>query len=97
MTHLTVQHTITHSSDFFAATIDDEIVMINIEHGMYYRLNDVGSIIWAQLAEPKKIDDLCTHLVSLSNVAQEQCEQDVLDFLSELLDYGMLEVSHSQH
>ena len=72
------------------AKVDSEIVALNIEKGVCYGLNRVGSHIWSLLAEPIRVCDLCAALVAAYVVDQEVCERQVLDLLVELRAEGLI-------
>ena len=75
---------------FIEAEIDDEIVFLNIEQGTCYGLNRVGSRIWNLLAEPARIGDLCTRLLTEFRVDPLVCEHEVLALLQELCAEGLI-------
>lgn len=66
--------------------IDREIVALNIESGICYGLNGVGSRIWGLLAKPIRISEICTILVSEYEVEPDACESEVIDLIEHLLD-----------
>ena len=79
-------------ADVLDAEIDDQTVMMDIEQGSYFGLNEMGTRIWALLAEPMVIADLCDQLTEQFDVPSEQCERQVIDFLGSLLDRALLQV-----
>ena len=42
-----------------ASKLDDELVMIDIDLGKYFSLNQVASSIWDCLDSPKTHDEIC--------------------------------------
>jgi hypothetical protein len=74
------------------ADIDDETVIMDIDQGRYFGFNETGTRIWSSLVQPIVIRDLCDQLTAEFNVPQEQCEQEVFDFLASLLTRGLLQV-----
>ena len=78
--------------DVLVTEIDNETVMMDIEQGSYFGLNLVGSRIWALLGEPIAIGDLCDQLTEEFEVSREQCEQQVVAFLQNLLERDLLQV-----
>jgi len=73
-----------------ASPVDNELVMMDIERGMYYALNPVGSDIWERLAEPQKVADLCAQLQRVYVVDRATCEADVLAVLNDMAENGLL-------
>ena len=78
--------------DVLDTDIDNETVMMDIEQGRYFGLNETGTRIWALLAQPIVIGDLYDQLTAEFDVPPEQCEQEVFDFLGSLLTRGLLQV-----
>ncbi len=92
MTTITRDTTFVRSDDFLASTVENELVMISLERGHYYALDDIGSHIWEILAKPTTVAELCTQMQSRFAVAPAECEADVHAFLAELLEEGMVHV-----
>jgi len=78
--------------DVLETDINDETVMMDIDQGRYFGLNDTGTRIWALLAQPVLIRNLCDQLVAEFEVPPEQCEKEVFEFLGNLLSRGLLQV-----
>jgi len=78
--------------DIAACDIDDEKVMMSIERGQYYGLDPVGSRVWELIEEPVKVSALIDELLLRYDVDRETCEQDVLAFLEELYEDGLVRV-----
>lgn len=90
MRKLTLESTVVRTSDVLASPVDDELVMMDIEQGAYFSLDRVGADIWARLAEPLTVADLCAQLQRQYNVDQATCEADVLAVLNEMASNGLL-------
>jgi len=92
MKTITLENKIVRSNEFITSTVDDEVMMMSVEKGHYYGLDEIGSHIWQQLQKPVRVADLCTQLSTEFNVDQIQCETDVLAFLNELAEEGMVNI-----
>lgn len=79
-----------HNQEIIHSGMDQETVMVNLERGQYYGLNPAGSAIWAQLAHPLPVADLCRRLQNEYNVPEEQCQREVLAYLQELYEEGLI-------
>ena len=73
-----------------AAEVDHEIVALNIDEGMCYGLNRVGSRVWNLLAEPIRIADLCVILLTEYKVEPNVCEQQVVALLEQLRSENLI-------
>jgi hypothetical protein len=77
-----------------ANQMDGEIVMLSIDKGEYYGLDEIGSRIWELLETPMEIDHLIDSLISEFEVTREECYNDTLDFLKEMLEKDLLLVKN---
>jgi len=78
--------------DLVSSSLDDETVMMSVNSGKYYGLDEIGSRIWELIEEPRSVSDLCDILFGEFEVDRKQCEKDVLDFLNELAKKNLLRV-----
>ena len=76
--------------DIVARDIDDEKVMMSVAKGEYFSLDPVGSRVWELIEKPVKVSDLIDVLLVRYEADRETCERDVLTFLEELRDDGIL-------
>ena len=90
MSDITLESVVRRSSDVMASQVDNELVMMDIERGMYYALNPVGADIWERLAEPQTVADICAQLMQQYDVDQATCEADVLAVLNDMAENGLL-------
>jgi len=77
------------------ASVDDEIVMLDIDNGMYYGLDNIASRIWQMLETPNLVSDICLSMRSDFDVAEDQCQCDVLHFLNSLKHKNLISISGS--
>lgn len=83
---------ISQIEEIVASDIDGETVMMSVENGAYYGLDDIGSRIWKLIEKPINVSDLIDTLLEKFDVDRETCEKDVLTFLNELNEDKILEV-----
>jgi len=76
----------------FSCILDDEVVVLGIKDGVYYGLDSTGSFIWNLIQEPIKIGEIRDAILEKYEVEKEICEADLLSFLQDLLEKGLLEV-----
>lgn len=77
--------------DVMSAEVDNEMVMMRLESNGYFGLDDIGRRIWELLAEPRPVADICTELRAEYEVDEEECERDILRYLHELDEHGLLQ------
>ncbi len=70
--------------------LDGNAVVVAPREGEVRVLNTVGTAIWQLLVENEALNVIETHLQSNYDVTQERVHQDLLTFLEELSERGIL-------
>ena len=78
-----------------ACQIDDEIVLLDVNNGMYLGMNAIAASIWTLLEKPLSFTALCQQLMIEYDVAPQQCEEAVTHFLIQLTNKNLIEIIHS--
>ena len=84
------QTVLKRKSGLMTANMNGSAVMMDIATGKYYNLGETGGRIWDLLEQPATLADLIRTLTSEYEVSAEQCKADVLSFLQQLADRGLL-------
>lgn len=71
---------------------ESEIVMMDIDKGAYYGVNNVAKVIWECLRESRNIGEICDRVQSEFGEQRAIVENDVSDFVKQLLDAGLIEI-----
>lgn len=79
------------NADLIGANVDDELVMMSVEHGQYYGLGGVGPRVWELLEKPQTLDELIAAILSEYEVERSVCERDLVGFLAEMEKLGLVE------
>lgn len=87
---LTINSLVQRNPKLIANQMDGEIVMMSIDNGEYYGLDETGSRIWELLESPVSVQKLLDTLLEEFEVDQEECKNDTLEFLNDLLDKNLL-------
>jgi len=74
------------------AELEDESVLLNIETGVYYGLDPLGTQIWQLLAEGAAEDDIVSRLLQEYEVDIVQLRADISRFLQQLHAQGLIDV-----
>src|SRR4029077_5488291 len=77
---------ISRSPSVLTAEVDGEIVMMSIEQGRYFGLDDIGSDIWKRLDTPCSFAELIDRLASDYDADQATIAADVRDLLSRMAE-----------
>lgn len=86
---------VSQSVGLVAADLDGQKVMLNIDKGKYYGLDDIGSRIWVMIEKPRAVREIVTLLQNEYNVDDNTCRHDVLAFLNKLHNQGLVAVGKS--
>lgn len=73
---------------------DGDVVILSLENGVYYGLNEVGAQIWKLIQQPVSVRQLNEVLLGEYDVDAEQCYQEVVRLLHELFDHELLRVEN---
>ena len=78
-----------------AADVGEQTVLLNVETGMYFGLDPVGTQIWKGLADGDDETALVARLVEQYQVSPEGLRSDVRAFIDELADEGLIRIAKS--
>lgn len=87
---------VARKSGLIESEVDREIVALNIESGVCYGLNEVGSRVWGLLAKPIPISEVCAILTSEFEVERDICEAEVIDLIEHLLEEGLVTATNQK-
>ncbi|MGP4106313.1 lasso peptide biosynthesis PqqD family chaperone [Virgibacillus sp. L01] len=90
---LSVQHLVSQKEGNIVSDMDGEKVMLSIHNGKYYNLGEMGGEIWELLKEPITIQNLVAALTEQYDVEHSECEEQVLSFLTLLLEEGIVDAT----
>ena len=81
------------SSDQVSSDMAGETVLLSMKTAHYYGLADVGARIWSLVREPVSVAAICDTIGREYDVSPDRCQADVLRFLQELAQHGLVEVN----
>ena len=73
--------------------LSGEVVLLNLQSGVYYGLDAVGSRVWQLLMESRGIDDVCATLLAEYDVSADMLRADIERLVGELTDKGLVIVA----
>lgn len=79
-------------SELMSAPVDKEIVILSLASNHYVGLDEIGRRVWELLEQPRRVDELCRQLTREFDATEEQIAGDVLPFLSQLENEGLVHV-----
>jgi hypothetical protein len=83
---------VVRSPNQLSGNLDDAVVLLSVANGEYYKMNEVGSRIWALIEQPLSVGALVDTLLGEFEVEPSACEQEVQGFLEQLSHSGLLRV-----
>jgi hypothetical protein len=73
--------------------VAEEAVLLSMEDGAYYGLNDVAASIWRQIQEPRSVGQIRDALLTeYCDIDESECESTVSAFLSEMISLRLVDV-----
>lgn len=70
--------------------LSGEKVMVDFEQGKYFMIKGAGNEIWDMLEDGIMVSDIVNKLLQIYEVERETCEREVLAFLNQLEEFGMI-------
>ena len=80
------------SNDQVSSDLAGETVLLSMKTAHYYGLADVGARIWSMVREPMSVSAICESIAREYDVSPDRCQADVVRFLQELAQHGLVEV-----
>ena len=90
---LSLMSLVKSANDLISAPVNSEVVILSIERGTYYGLDEIGTEIWQRLESPMRIDMLCEELAAKYAADRQTIERDVLALLESLFAEGLVTVT----
>ena len=86
--------TISPTQGQISSELSGEAVILNLDSGIYYGLNEVGARVWELIQQPQSFRELLDALLEEYDVSIEGCKQDLTKILLDLKNAGLVEVSN---
>ena len=78
------------NNETISGRLHDELVMMDIEKGKYFSLNQVATTIWDMLEQPLSLEEVCNRLTGEFDIDPEQCRKEVESYLEEMQKLGLV-------
>jgi hypothetical protein len=75
---------------FLKASVGDNLVLLDMDKGVYVGLDAIGSRIWDRIESPVVVSEICEELGRDYAAEPAVIEADVLKFLNQLSDQKMI-------
>ena len=80
-----------NDSETVATDFEDTIVLLHINNGQYFSLDEISAYIWERISVPITIVDLVTDICNRYDCIQEQAMKDITLFLEQLSERDLLQ------
>ena len=88
----TTELTYKASSNHLYSEIGDEAVILDLNSGAYYGLNDVGVDLWRWLQQPQSKENLLNLVLNEYEVSSEQASKDIQHIIEDMVNSGLIEI-----
>ena len=84
------------SSVHLYSEIGSEAVILDLQSGTYYGLNETGNQIWQWLQKPKTFSELYKLVLDEYDVPLEEAIRDIQNLLQEMVNTGLIEIVNEE-
>lgn len=67
-----------------ASNLAEEMVLLDINAGTYYGLNEVGARVWQMIQHTRRVDKIHEMLLDAYDVDPARCKKDLVDLLQSM-------------
>ncbi len=80
------------SPDQVSSDLAGETVLLSLTNATYHGFEGVGTQVWALIQREIRVEEVIDAIVAEYDVERAICERDVLAFLRQCADRGLIEV-----
>lgn len=84
------------STKHLYSEIDSEAVILDVDSGTYFGLNEVSNQLWQWMQNPASHGELLQLLLAEYDVTESEANTDLDSFLKEMLDSGLIEIVNEE-
>lgn len=85
-----LQSVVAVRSDLLWSDVGGEVVIMEVDSGRYFNLDDIGSRIWRQIETPTDVASLCEALQQRHAAPLDKIRSDVIAFLDQMLEKSLI-------
>lgn len=91
---LTFSSTVSPSKSQASSDLMEETVILELESGVYYGLNETGTLIWNLINQSKTLEEIHKIILSEYDIEPELCNKYILKLVKSLADKGLVVVKN---
>ena len=89
---ITTTTRVTTAPDVYAREFDGELVIVDLNGGEYFGLDQVGARIWDLLVAGASVEEAVTRIAATHDAPVERIRGDVVEITEKLVTHGLLRV-----
>ncbi len=86
---------VTVPSDVILQELGDEIVVANLDTGVYFALNEVAARTWTLLRDAPSLDAVISSLLDEYEIDEETVRADVEGLLEQFQQHGLMQLNRA--
>ena len=91
---LTLKSTVSASKSQASSELLGETVILELNSGVYYGLNETGSLIWNSIQQSKTLEEIQDVILEKYEVEPQTCTYYILELVQDLVDKGLVTVEN---
>ena len=92
MTELSRSSKIVVSKDVVSCDLGGETAMLDMKEGVYYGLNEIGTVIWELIQNPITLLEIIDKILEEYEVDEETCYADTVELIKEMEKNGLVAI-----
>jgi len=72
--------------------VSGEFVLLNLQSGVYYGLDPIGSRMWQLLMDERDVDEVCSIMVDEYETSSDVLRADIDRLVNELAEKGLVSI-----
>jgi hypothetical protein len=94
---ISIRSVVAQAPGQISSDLAGEVVILNLQSGIYYGLDSVGARIWNLIQEPTEVNEVLSILLDEYEVERECCEADLLAMIMQLSAKELIEIRHESN
>ena len=72
--------------------LSGDVVILDLNNGIYYELNQTGARIWNLIQQPRSVESILDTLLEEYDIDARQCEADLTAVIEDMTKHGLVEI-----
>ena len=90
MPGITIDSKVVALKEQMSCGLDDDVVILSLNKGVYYSLNICGSRIWSLIRKPVRVAEIRDAILEEFDIDEETCVNDLLSLLNTMEREGLV-------